>query len=284
VARALVTGASGFIGRLLVEELSTNGWSVVSAGRNRSSINSAISHLDWSLGHPLGDEVAEMDVIFQCASAAISARANVEQAMRLDISGTQLLVEQCRQISKSRSVPALFVFISSQSASPAARNAYGRSKYAIEQLLTGPDEVIVRPGLVYDATGTAVYGTAVRLIQFTRIIPKFSTKPCIQPIHVEDLAICLRCIANLRSVGTFCLGGETPLDFVAFCRRVAERENLPDPFFIPLLGTMSKFFLSVCASAGVLTNLNERVQGLIALEPMETGTSLARLGVRLRNF
>src|SRR5262249_12917139 len=158
---------------------------------------------------------------------------------------------QCRQISKSRLKPLLFVFISSQSASPAARNAYGRSKYAIEQLLTGPNEVIVRPGLIYDATCTGVYGTAVRLIRFTRIIPKFSTRPCIQPIHVEDLTTCLRCIANLRSVGTFCLGGETPLDFVAFCRRVAERENLPAPFFVPLLGTMSQFFLSLCARAGV---------------------------------
>jgi nucleoside-diphosphate-sugar epimerase len=284
MARALVTGASGFIGRLLVEELSTNGWSVVSAGRSRSSISSAISHLDWSLGHPLGDKIVEADVIFHCASATISARADVEQAMRLDVSGTQLLVEQCRRVSKSRSVPALFVFISSQSASPAAKNAYGRSKYAIEQLLTGPDEVIVRPGLVYDETNSGVYGRAVRLIHFTRIIPKFSTKPCIQPIHVEDLTICLTRIANLRSTGTFCLGRETPLDFVAFCRRVAERENLPAPFSIPLLGTMSKLLLSLCARAGVLTNFNERVQGLIALEPMETSTSLARLGVRLRNF
>jgi nucleoside-diphosphate-sugar epimerase len=283
VRRALVTGASGFIGRVLVKELSTNGWSVLSAGRNPSGVSSAISHLDWSLGHPLGNVVTEMDVVFHCASAAISARANMK-AMRLDISGTQLLVEQCRQISETRSAPLLFVFISSQSALPAARNAYGRSKYAIEQLLTGPDEVIVRPGLVYDANSTGVYGTAARLIRFMPVIPKLSSKPCIQPIHVEDLTICLRRIADHRFVGTFCLGDERPLDFFTFCRRVAEKENLPAPFFIPFLGTSSQFFLGLCARAGVLTNLNERVQGLIALEPMETGPSLARLGVRLRNF
>src|ERR1700687_820626 len=243
MTRALVTGASGFIGRILVEELSTNGWSVVSAGRHRSSVSSAIRHLDWSLGRPLDDVITQMDVVFHCASAAISARAD-EQAIRLDISGTQLLVEQCRQISKSRSVPLLFIFISSQSASPAARNAYGRSKYTIEQLLVGPDEVIVRPGLVYGSGRTSVYGMAVRLIRFPGVIPKLVTKPCIQPIHVEDLAICLRLIAQLRLVGTFCLGDEIPLDFVTFCRRVAQIENLRLPFFIPFLGTMSEFFLS----------------------------------------
>jgi nucleoside-diphosphate-sugar epimerase len=283
VRRALVTGASGFIGSTLVEELSTNGWSVMSAGRHRSSANSAISHLDWSLGHPLGDLVAEMDVVFHCASAAISARAN-EQATLLDVSGSRLLLEQCRQISKNRSAPLLFIFVSSQSASPAARNMYGRSKYAIEQLLSGPDEVIVRPGLVYDTIGSSVYAAATRLIRSTRFIPKLTTKPCIQPIHVEDLAICLRLIADLRLFGTFCLGGKNPLNFVSFCRRLAQRENLPAPFFIPFVGTASQFALRLCARAGVLANLNERVQGLIALEPIQTGPSLARLGVRLRKF
>jgi len=281
--RALVTGASGFIGRILVEELLTNGWSVISAGRHRSGVSSAICHLDWSLGHPLGDVITGMDVIFHCASAAISARSD-EQAARLDISGTQLLIEQCRRISKSRSAPLLFIFISSQSASPAARNAYGRTKYLIEQLLTRPDEVIVRPGLVYGSADSSVYGMAVRLIRFPGVIPKLVTKPCIQPIHVEDLATCLRLIAQLRLVGTFCLGDETPLDFVTFCRHVARAENIRLPFFIPFLGTMSQFFLSLCARAGVLANLNERVQGLIALEPMNSAPSLARLGVRLRNF
>jgi len=46
----------------------------------------------------------------------------------------------------------------------------------------------------------------------------------------------------------------------------------------------STFFLSLCVGAGLLSNLNEEVQGLTALDPMETRPSLARLGVQLRNF
>ena len=284
MGHALVTGASGFIGKALVEGLAADGWSIVSAGRRASDGCTVVQHIEWSLGRKLDAHLDGIDVVYHCASAAIAAKANVEDAMRLDVTGTRLLIEQCRCASKSRAAPLLFVFLSSQSSSPRARNVYGRSKYAIEQMMTEPNEVIVRPGLVYDAAGTGVYGTAIRLLRLARIIPKFATTPCIQPIHVEDLVTCLIRVGELGPCGPLCLGNETPLDFVAFCRRAAARERLPVPMFPPWSGAPTQFLLALAARAGVLTNLNERVAGLVALEPMETTPSLAELGVRLRDF
>jgi nucleoside-diphosphate-sugar epimerase len=284
VARALVTGASGFIGQALVKGLVAAGWTVTSAGRHPSSVGPEVTHIDWSLGSALVANLADIDTLFHCACATISATSDVEVAMRLDVSGTELLVRQCRVVSQERSKPLQFVFMSSQSSTPQAINTYGRSKYAIEQSLTGPDEVIVRPGLVYDATRTGVYGTAVRLIESMRVIPKFATAPCIQPIHVEDLVNCLRRVGKLRPSGTLCLGAEAPLDFVAFCRRVAARESIPTPLFVPGTGPIIQYLLDFAARAHLCANLNERVKGLTALQPMETGASLARIGVRLRDF
>jgi nucleoside-diphosphate-sugar epimerase len=176
------------------------------------------------------------------------------------------------------------VFISSQSASPEARNIYGRSKYEIEQLLTEPAEVIVRPGLVYDDARTGIYGSAIKFISLVRVLPRVGRGPCIQPIHVADLVACLTQIADRRPGGTLCLGSETPLDFADFCRRGAARENLPCPIFAPLVGATTQWLLGLAAKAGVMASLYERVEGLIALKPMSTAADLARLGIRLRDF
>jgi nucleoside-diphosphate-sugar epimerase len=284
VGRALVTGASGFIGRALVDGLVADGWAVVTAGRRPSGVGATVRHVDWSLGDPLGADLAEIDVAFHCASATIAARRDIEAAMRLDVAGTRVLIEQCRGVSPHRSKPLVFVFISSQSSSPQAGNAYGQSKYAIDQMLTEPNEAILRPGLVYDATGTGIYGTALKLIRSIRFLPKFRTKPSIQAIHVDDLVSCLIRVAERHGGGTYCLGSETPLDFVAFCRRLAAREGLRAPLFVPFSGLPTQYLLALAARIGMLSNLHERIAGLIALRPMDTAASLARLGVRLRDF
>jgi nucleoside-diphosphate-sugar epimerase len=241
-------------------------------------------HVDWSLGHPLDINFDKVDVVFHCASAAIGAHTDIKKAARLDVMGSRVLIEQCRSVARDRLAPFLFAFISSQSSSPDARNAYGRSKHAIEQMLGEPSEVIVRPGLVYDDVGTGVYGTALRLIRLFRFIPKFEIEPCIQPIHVQDLVACLERIAVLRPSGSLSLGSETPLDFAMFCRRVAEREGLPTPILVPWSGALLKELLPLFTRIGMLTNFRERVEGLIGGKSMDTSSSLATLAVRLRDF
>ena len=106
VGHALVTGASGFIGRALVGELIAGGWVVTTAGRHASRGGAAVSHLDWSLGRPISADLAEIDVVFHCASATISAQSGIDAAVRLDVTGTGLLVEQCRRASRGRQGPA----------------------------------------------------------------------------------------------------------------------------------------------------------------------------------
>jgi nucleoside-diphosphate-sugar epimerase len=282
---AVVTGASGFIGRALLDGLVAQGWSVVAAGRRPGATGASIRQVDWSLGKPLASELEEIDIVFHCASATINATRDLDTARELDLTGTHILIEQCRAASRNRTTPILFVFISSQSASPEARNTYGRSKHEIEQLLTEPSEVIVRPGLVYDDARTGVYGTAIKLISLLRVLPRLGRAPCIQPIHVADLVACLTRIADRRPGGTLCLGSETALGFADFCRRAAARENLPTPIFAPLLvGAMAQWLLGLAANIGVLASLHERVEGLIALKPMSPAADLARLGIRLRDF
>ncbi len=279
MGRVLVTGGSGFIGRSLVAGLLEDGWEVTTAGRRPVAAGPRVRHLDWSLGAPLPVAPGSLDAVIHCACATIAADTALDQAMQLDIAGTERLIAQCREAPAVR-----FVFLSSQSASPQARNAYGRSKYAIEQRLTRPQEVIVRPGLVYDEAGTGVYGTAIRLVRSVRILPDLGTRPCIQPIHVADLVTGLRRLAGPGAGGTVCLGAVTPLDFAGFCRRVAAREGLPAPILVPGLGAVTLGALGLAARFGLFANLHERVAGLVALQPMETDASLARIGLTLRAF
>jgi nucleoside-diphosphate-sugar epimerase len=281
---AIVTGASGSIGRALVAGLIAQGWSVTAASRRPCTIGASLRHILWSLSKPLATDLNDVDVVFHCASATITASRNLNTARELDLVGTHILVEQCRAASRNRTTPILFVFLSSQSASPEARNIYGRSKFEIEQLLTGPSEVIVRPGLVYSDVRSGIYGTLIKLIDVLRVLPTLGEAPCIQPIYVVDLVACLMRIADRRAGGMFCLGRETPLAFPDFCRRAAARENLQTPIFAPLIGPAGLWLLGLAANLGMLKSLNERVQGLIALKPMSTAADLARLGIRLREF
>jgi len=180
-ARILVTGASGFIGRALVEELSLAGHRVRAAMRQPADVFPrevevvAVSDLtrpvEWRLllnnidmvvhlagiAHA-GAEIAEQtyDRINRLATAELAAAARSAAVRRL------IFISSIRAQSGPTSDHPL-----TEADPPRPTDAYGRSKLAAEDAVraSGLPFTILRPVLVY---GPGVKGNLARLMQLAQ--------------------------------------------------------------------------------------------------------------------
>jgi len=270
--KIVVTGSSGFIGKSVVACAAERGHSVVGLTRK-----------DWQLGKPLPPQHLDAEIVVHLASASLAARDNQSAAAILDVEGTGIILNQWRALpSASR---RRFIFVSSQSARQNAGNNYGRSKYAIEKLMTGENEITIRPGLVYDWTGGSVFGLFEMLARFP-VIPIFAPQACIQPIEVKELASCIIRVAELeRPQRLYELGLPTPLTLLDMVRLVAQRSGTRPPLSFPFPSMPIRMAAWLADRTFRLSpSLLERINGLIALRPMDTATSLAALDVALVPF
>jgi NADH dehydrogenase len=175
--------------------------------------------------------------------------------------------------------------MSSQSARPDAPNAYGRGKCQIEKILDQPNEIAVRPGLVYADTPASVFELFERLARLP-IVPIVKTAPAIQPIHVRELAQCILTISTMDTPApSFELGAITPMTFEAAIRATALRAQRRAPTMIPV--PISLLRLAANAVDTLFhpePSIGERLEGLVGLRPMNTAPSLNALGCELNPF
>jgi nucleoside-diphosphate-sugar epimerase len=276
-----ITGANGFIGHTLVRRCIELGYDVITLSRRPTNEGHWIS---WQLGEPLPLECASVDAVVHLASATLVARDKTNEAVDLDFLGTRLLSENAWSIySKDR--PVRFIFLSSQSASAMAKNQYGQSKHAIECSLVHENEVIVRPGLVYGDEGQSVFGMFQKLSRMP-LVPVISGVPNIHPIHVNELIECIvRIIETQRPQKLYCLGASTPLTFAEAIVATSVRDGRRAPLKIQLpLAFVKAVAWIVDKCLHMSPSISERIDGLLALQPMQTENSIKELGVSICSF
>ena len=172
---AVVTGATGFIGRAVSAAFRDSGWRVIGLSRTPGEDPDLVR---WELGEELPLDMANVDCFVHLACATLGVTTDLEGAARADIDGTDIILKQVRRTRGATGRPLRFLFVSSQSARPEAGNVYGRSKWQIEALLDRPDEMIVRPGLVFGDSETGVYGIIRKLVRLP-VLPRLGGRPAI---------------------------------------------------------------------------------------------------------
>ena len=168
--RALVTGASGFVGSHLVGLLVERGWKVRCLVRGTSSLRwvprDSVELVEGDVGDStprgvtaLRDAAAGVTNVFHLAAVTSTPRDSVYR--RVNVDGTERLMDAVRDSAPDSHV----VFCSSLSAAGPARgghpvregdpaspvSAYGRSKLAAERVMESSDlrHAVIRPPVVY---------------------------------------------------------------------------------------------------------------------------------------
>ncbi len=200
--RALVSGATGFIGRRLVDRLVEEGWSVRALLHTESSgpwEDSVV--VDLATGTVPAEATRGVDAVFHLAGKAhaVEAVGESDADYAVNTVGTTALLEAAH----AEGVES-FVFVSSvKAATP--DTPYGRSKRRAEDAVLatrpgpGPRVCVVRPVLVY---GAGVKGNLDRMIDAVdrrRFPPLAEAGNRRSMVHVLDLVDALLLCAEAQA-------------------------------------------------------------------------------------
>lgn len=234
--KALITGATGFIGANLVEAVSQRGWQARALHRRTSSLK-ALQGLTYESA--LGDitepdsllpAMRDVDVVFHAAAVADYWRAGRQRLYQVNVDGTRNVLRAARQVSRERGQPVRVVFVSSVAAlgrppfgQPLNESApfnlrpeqfhYGYSKVLAEShvrasVADGLDAVIVNPAVVIGPRDVNFISGSIIIQAARRRIP-FYPPGGVCVIDVAD--VCAGCIAAAergRAGERYILGGE----------------------------------------------------------------------------
>lgn len=273
--KMLVTGASGYIGMRLIKLALKQGEQVIAASRR------PLTGVDW-IPFDLND-LAEiklpeaLDVVIHLAADTKSGGSPQE------VTTAKLL------IAAAHKVGAKFIFVSSQTAREDAPTQYGRIKWLIEQEVLAAKGIVIRPGQVYGAMESGLFGSLVGLVRNTPLLPALIPSPMIQPIHVDDCATGLLKFATLSNIssGVYCLASPEAVSFtyflVAIGRYWIRRYNL----FIPVPTLFLRWMMQCLAVLGgkKSTKLDiNRFDSLLNLPLMNTSSDLDLIDLKLRTL
>ena len=185
--RCLLSGATGYVGSRIKENLVAEGWEVIELSR---SANVSAHAIRFRLGQPVDPN------IFRKYAALIHCAYDFDtigwkDIYAINVRGSELLLRAAREAGVRR-----LVFISTISAFDGCLSLYGKGKLEVERITHSLQGWVIRPGLVHGDRPGGVFGRLVESVRRSRILPVPGTG--MQPmylVHEADLAeAVLQCI------------------------------------------------------------------------------------------
>ena len=209
--KVLVTGATGFLGKYVVEELSQQGYQVRAFGRNRkvgqSLENSSVAFFqgDLTKQENLARACQGMDMVVH-AGALSTVWGPWEDFYQTNVLGTKYVLDACREAGIQRLVyvssPSIYAAPRDQlaikeSAAPQENNLnnYIRSKLASEKLFKDYHDVpsiILRPRGLFGIGDTSILPRVLKLSQKIGIPLIGAGRQLMDMTCVENVALAIR--------------------------------------------------------------------------------------------
>lgn len=256
----LVTGASGFVGRHLIERLRKAGISVRAQVRTLSKMQKL---------KDLGAEVVPGDISDPAALEAVAAGCDrvihlvgiIQEGKgftfrSIHVEGTRNVLAAAKKAGVKQ-----FFHQSALGTRENAKSEYHRTKWEAEQLVkaSGMPYTILRPSLIY-GPGDAFTVRLADMIRRSPVLPVIGTgRSKVQPIFIDDVTACIaKAVTSDRFLnGVFEIGGPEQLSYEAVTKAIADELGIRRPLVhmpMSFMRTMARVAETVLPSPPVTTD------------------------------
>ena len=180
--KALVTGATGFLGGALTRRLHSMNWDVTALGRNMSKLDQLENEEIHSFQLDLKDKPGilagcnNQDVVFHCA-AFPSPWGNFEKFYQANVIGTRNVVQACEENNVKRlvyvSTPSIYfdytshINVKETDVLPEPISNYAATKVLAEEevdkaFANGLATITIRPRAIFGPGDTAIFPRLIR--------------------------------------------------------------------------------------------------------------------------
>jgi nucleoside-diphosphate-sugar epimerase len=275
---AAVTGAHGYVGRIVSRALAAAGFDVIGLVR-RPAAGSGDRLYDLR-GDPDANLLAGVDTLIHCAyDFTVTSEADI---WAVNVVGTRRLLEAVAASGVRRTI-----LVSSMSAYPGTGQLYGRAKLDTERIAIDLGMAVVRLGLVYGPGWGGMAGSLKKMANLP-VVPVVGAKSYQYTVHEEDLADAFVVLAQASSLPNIPLGlaNPEPVPFRLLMERIAAAGGHPRFRLIPL--PWRPLYAALWLGERTLVKLPFRADSLLGLVRPAPGVSgaddVCGLGIRLRPF
>lgn len=219
--KVFVTGASGFIGRQLLEHIATDSRfeKVYCLCRSDVNLPSNFTAIYGSLDDLMNIPAIDADVCIHLAAVTNSTTADSDDVFRINSDGTATVVDFCKKSNISR-----IVFLCSINVYLAKKYTYALSKLAAEEHIrnSGLEYSILRCSLVY-GKGCQSFDKILRFAKLFHIVPVLGDgKACEQPIYIDEVCRAIIFHAFMTDESKTCdLCGKTKMSYNEMVKHLA---------------------------------------------------------------
>lgn len=256
----LVTGATGFVGRNLIQGLRASGVSVRALVRDP---NKAAWLKDLGVELAAGDvaDPASLEKAAWGMERVIHLVGIIQEARGVTFQGVHVDSTRNLLAASKKSGVRQFFYMSALGTRPDAVSEYHKTKWQAEELVRASSipYTILRPSLIYGKGDgfTTRLAQAIRLSPFLPIIGPGSSK--VQPIFIQDVVSCI--VKSVTSSGfadrVFEIGGPEQLTYEEVTTTLAEAMGIRRPkLHLPLffMKPLARVFETVLPTPPLTTN------------------------------
>lgn len=250
--KALITGATGFLGGALTRRLHGMGWDVTALGRNHKKLNTLESEGIRALQIDLKDKTAlanackDQEIVFHCA-ALPSPWGNFELFYQANVIGTRNVIRGCEEHKVKRlvyvSTPSLYFDYNSRTdvketdALPDPVSNYSATKILAEQELDeafarGLATIAIRPRALFGPGDTVIFPRLIPRLQSGRLPILGDGENIVDLTYIENvvdaLLLCAESPANTLGKKYNITNGE-PVKIWKLVERICDELHLPHP-------------------------------------------------------